>query len=305
MALHLMVKPASRVGPSSKAGASARMPRFALLLLGIGAILLFAPASQARDALRVCADPNNLPFSNRDGAGFENRLAEILARELNLPIEYTWFPQRRGFTRNTLRAKVQGGGYKCDLIMGVPASFELGIPTKPYYRSTYALVYVKGRTLDGVQSGQDFVNLEPSVRDKLRVGVFAGTPGSLWLAQNGMHGQMVALPALEADPNAYPGRIIEKDLARGDLDAVVIWGPIAGYFAKESEAEMAVIPLQSAPGLKFDFAISSAVRYGEGEWKNEIEAIYSARHDEVGALLAEYGVPLLPIGEVRREDDDD
>jgi len=262
--------------------------------------------AQERSVLRVCADPNNLPFSNEAREGFENRLADIVARELDLPIEYTWFPQRRGFTRNTLRAKVQGGGYKCDLIMGVPASFELGIPTAPYYRSTYALVYPKGRGLDGVQTGDDFVNLESTVRDKLRVGVFAGTAGSLWLAQNGMHAQMVALPALEADPNAYPGRIIENDLARGDLDAVVIWGPIGGYFAQHGkDVDMVVVPLESIEGLKFDFAISSAVRYGESDWKDQIEAIYSARGDEIEALLAEYGVPLLPIGDVPRGDEDD
>jgi quinoprotein dehydrogenase-associated probable ABC transporter substrate-binding protein len=262
--------------------------------------------AEERKVLRVCADPNNLPYSNQAGEGFENRLAEMVAGELALPIEYTWFPQRRGFTRHTLRAKVQGGGYKCDIIMGVPAQFELGIPTKPYYRSTYALVYPKGRGLDQVSTGDEFVNLDADVRDKLRVGVFAGTSASLWLAQNGMHAQMVALPVLEADPKAYPGRIIENDLANGDLDAVVIWGPIAGYFAKHSKnAEMVVVPLKSAEGLQFDFAISSAVRYGEGDWKNQIEEIYARNGDKIDSLLAEYGVPTLPIGEVRGGDDDD
>ena len=121
-----------------------------------------------------------------------------------------------------------------------------------------------------------------------------------------MHAQMMALPVLEADPNAYPGRIIENDLAQGDLDAVVIWGPIAGYFAQRSESvEMVVIPLQSTEGLQFDFAISSAVRYGEGDWKAQIEDIYARKGDKIDALMAEYGVPTLPIGEVRRGDDDD
>lgn len=293
------------IGPM--ANTSFRVSARSVAVFFSAVFLLVGPLqAEEREALRVCADPNNLPFSNQAGEGFENRLAEMVAGELALPIEYTWFPQRRGFTRNTLRAKVQGGGYKCDIIMGVPAAFELGIPTKPYYRSTYALVYPKGQGLDQVQTGDDFVNLADDVRDKLRVGIFAGTPGSLWLAQNGMHAQMVALPVLEADPNAYPGRIIENDLAQGNLDAVVIWGPIAGYFAKQSKSvEMVVVPLKSAEGLQFDFAISSAVRYGEGEWKDQIEEIYARNGDKIDSLLLEYGVPTLPIGEVRGGDDDD
>lgn len=270
-------------------------------------VLATAPLqAQERVALRVCADPNNLPYSNRAGEGFENRLAEILARELNLPIEYTWFPQRRGFTRNTLRAKVTGGGYKCDLIMGVPHSFELGIATKPYYRSTYALVFAKDGPLGQLETGEDFLDLDPGVRDELRVGVFAGTSGSLWMARNGMYQQMVALPVLEANPNAYPGRIIEQDLANGDLDAVVIWGPIAGYFAKQSkDVKMVVVPLESMEDLKFDFAISSAVRYGEQTWKEQIEAIYDRKSEEILALLQDYGVPLLAIGQLPEKEDDD
>lgn len=282
-----------------------------LFIAALTMLLMSHAVAGERTVLRVCADPNSLPFSNKAQQGFENRLADLIAGELDLPVEYTWFPQRRGFSRHTLRAKDPAtGDYKCDLIMGVPAGFELGIATDPYYRSTYVLVYAKGRGLDQVKTPEDFVNLEPSIRSGLRVGVHDATPGAGWLAKHGMFEQMMGFPVMDADPDVYPGLLVEKDLASGDLDAVVIWGPIGGYFAKQAEADgvpMEVIPLASADGLRFDFAIASAVRFGEGDWKNQIEEIYAARSDEIEALLDEYGVPRVAASSppLPRQDDDD
>ena len=126
-----------------------------------------------RNALKGCADPNSMPLSNQELEGYENRIAETLAASLNIPAKYTWFPQRRGFVRNTMRAKDPATGeYKCDLIIGVPKSFELAITTEPYYRSTYALVFKKGNGLDDIKSGQDFVNLDTARKVGLRVGIF-------------------------------------------------------------------------------------------------------------------------------------
>jgi quinoprotein dehydrogenase-associated probable ABC transporter substrate-binding protein len=253
-----------------------------------------------RDVLRVCADPNNLPFSNKGREGFENRLANILAEDLGVPVEYAWFPQRMGFIRNTLRSQDPlTGAYKCDLVMGVPHGFERTITTKPYYRSTYALVYVKGRGLDKLQASEDLLGLDDTEKQALRIGVFEKTPGAAWLAKHGMDRQMIAYPTLSGDPAAYPGEIIEKELASGTLDAAIVWGPIAGFFAKQAEdVEMALVPLRSEPGARFDFAISMGVRFGEGDWKREVEAMLDRNYEKIQALLHEYNVPLVSEGGV-------
>jgi quinoprotein dehydrogenase-associated probable ABC transporter substrate-binding protein len=266
------------------------------------AALLVPPAvALERDAFRVCADPNNLPFSHKNQQGFENRLAELWADRLGLEVEYTWFPQRLGFIRNTLRAKNEQDEYKCDVVMGIAEGYELLMTTKPYYRSTYALVYVKGRNLDDVQSGQDFVNLDEKRKSALKIGAFDTTPGPAWLQRHGMLRQMVSYPAMSGDPDDYPGEVIEQALAEGELDAALIWGPIAGYFAKRSEqVEMAVIPLESEPGVRFDFAISAGVRHGEGEAKEQLEQLMDETSGEIQALLENYNVPLLEEVQARR-----
>jgi len=261
-------------------------------------------------AFRVCADPNNLPFSASAQDGFENKIAEIWADELGLPLEYSWFPQRRGFIRNTLKALDESGSaYKCDIVMGVAAGVDSLLTTTPYYRSTYALVYVKGGDLDGVKTGKDFVGLKSELRDNLRIGAFTPTPGAKWLARHGMTEQMVAFVAMSGDPEAYPGEVIEKELAGGRLDAAIAWGPIAGYFAKQAQpVELEVIPLESELGIQFDFAISAGVRYGDGERKRQVEELIRKTSGAIRAVLLSYNVPLLDISQEtssgRSRDDD-
>ena len=192
------------------------------------------PAGEDR-VLRVCEDPNNLPFSNRAGEGFENKIAELLARELGWTLEYTWFPQRMGFIRNTLRARDPGSNrFKCDLVMGVPAGFELASTTKPYYRSTYALVYVKGKGLDSVTAPEGLLKLAPEKLKSLKLGVFGQSPAADWLLKHGLFDQAVSYQPQSGDPERYPGEIIEKDLVAGKVDVAFVWGPIAGYFAKKA-----------------------------------------------------------------------
>ena len=175
-----------------------------------------AGAQLAAGKLKVCADPNNLPFSNRAEEGFENKLARLWAREAGVELEYTWFPQRRGFERNTLNAEdLERGGYKCDVIVGVPAGYDLALTTRPYYRSTYALVYVAGGKLD-VANALDLATLPPATRDALRIGVFTPGPAAEWLARHGLYDQMVPYPALGGDPDVYPGKIIENELLTGE-----------------------------------------------------------------------------------------
>lgn len=281
--------------------------------LGLCFALLFAVAvlvqpaiALEREAFRVCADPNNLPFSHRNLKGFENRLAELWADHLGLQVEYTWFPQRMGFVRNTLRSKDENNVYKCDVVMGVAEGYDLLQTTKPYYRSTYALVYVKGRQLDDVRSGKDFLELDDRRKFRLRIGAFDKTPGPAWLSRHDMLRQMKAYQSMSGDPEDYPGEVLEQALVQEEVDAAIIWGPIAGYFAKQAEqVEMVVIPLESEPGVKFDFGISAGVRRGEPEAKDQLEQLMDETSGEIRALLESYNVPLLEQEVAASEPEDD
>jgi quinoprotein dehydrogenase-associated probable ABC transporter substrate-binding protein len=266
----------------------------------LATIVLLSGAAIADEAavFRVCADPNNLPFSAKTEDGLENRIAQLWADELGQPLEYTWFPQRRGFLRQTLKSHDQTGrgGFKCDVVMGMAAQADSLLTTNAYYRSTYALVYVKGQRLDAVATGEDFVNLDPALRGSLKIGAFVPTPGTKWLARHGMTHQVTAFQAMSADPAAYPGEIVEKELVSGRLDVAIVWGPIGGYFAKHAkDVEIVVIPLQSEPGIRFDFAIAAGVRYGDGERKRLLEKLIVDTADDMDEILAEYNVPLLDL----------
>ncbi len=237
--------------------------------------------------LRVCADPNNLPFSNERGEGFENKLAELLARDMNARLEYTWWAQRRGFFRNTLRAG------ECDVVMGVPASFELAQTTTPYYRSTYVFVYRKDRRLN-LRSFDD-----PILR-KLKIGVqmigddFANTPPAHALTSrhiiSNVEGFTVYGDYAQANP---PARIIEA-VAQKKIDVAVVWGPLAGYFAARERVPLEVVPVSpqiDLPFLPFVYDISMGVRRGDERLREQLEGFLERRHAEIENILAEYGVP--------------
>lgn len=268
------------------------------ITLAVVLLLVNTTSADERPAFRVCADPNNLPFSAKTQDGLENKIAQLWADELGQPLEYIWFPQRRGFLRQTLKSpdETGRGGYKCDVVMGVAAGYDRLLTTRPYYRSTYALVYIKGEQLDQVASGDDFINLSPAIRDSLKIGAFTPTPGMKWLARHGMTDQVVAYPAMSGDPAAYPGEIVEKELASGRLDAAVVWGPIAGFYAKQiKDVELVLIPLDSEPGIQFDFSIVAGVRYGDSERKQALETLMDETATSVNAILSAYNVPLLEV----------
>jgi mxaJ protein len=254
-----------------------------------------AEPGAADRVLRVCEDPNNLPFSNRAGEGFENKIAELLAGALGWKLEYTWFPQRMGFIRNTLRGREPDENrFKCDLVMGVPVGFELASTTKPYYRSIYALVYVKGKGLDGVKVPEDLLKLEPAKLKSLKLGVIGQTPPVDWLLKHGLFNQAVPYQIQSGDPERYPGEIVEKDLVAGKIDVAFVWGPIAGYFAKNAPGSgMAAVPFAPTPDIQFDFRIAMGVRFGERAWKDRVEQLIEANRPRIQAILAAYGVPQL------------
>ena len=251
-------------------------------------------AQDTRTAFRPCIDPANLPFANDKGEGFENRIAELFAGKLGLPVQSYSFPQRMGFIRNTLRYKLPGQDFRCDIVMSVPADYDQASSTAPYYRSTYVLVYPRGKGLDQVRTGSDLFALPSELRDKLTIGIYDKSPASVWLVKHGMEAQAKPYQMLSPDPAQYPGSIIDRDLAQGKIDAAIVWGPIAGYYAKRvTSVALVVIPLKSEPGVKFDYEIAMGVRYGEREWKATVEKLIAENQATITAILREYGVPLV------------
>jgi quinoprotein dehydrogenase-associated probable ABC transporter substrate-binding protein len=279
----------------ARVGCAARAAVVAVLALGA----LGAAADDdvpPRKAFRVCQDPNNLPFSNTRGEGYENRIAELFARDLKLPVEYYSFPQRLAFIRNTLRYKIPGQDYPCDVVIGVPAGFDQVSATQPYYRSTYALVFARGRNLDGVKTIDEFLRLDARRKSALKIGIYDRSPATQWLYKHDLVDQGVPYLTMSPDSEQYPGEIIERDLAGGKLDAAIVWGPIAGFYAKRIRSpELVVLPLASEPGVRFDYAMAMGVRYGEREWKQTIESLINKHRAEITDILREYGVPLLEL----------
>src|SRR6266702_364688 len=192
--------------------------------------------------LRVCADPRNMPFSDQQGEGFENKLAELFAQKLGKSLSYVWYPQATGFVRNTL------GAHKCDLIMGYPQGNDLVQSTNPYSRTSYALVFKPGRGLDGIET------LEDTRLKGKHLGVVAGTPPSTYLATAGLMADARPYPLVIDTRFDSSVETMIKDLIAGDIDAGVLWGPMAGYYAKKADPPLTVVPLikeASGPALVY------------------------------------------------------
>lgn len=235
-----------------------------------------------RTALRVCADPANMPFSNDKNEGFENKIAEIVAAELKVQVEYTWFPQATGFIRQTLFAK------RCDVVIGYAQGDELVLNTNHYYRSTYALLYRAGTGLDGVVSLAD-----PRLKDR-RIGVIAGTPPGSIMAQLGLIQRAKPYPLMVDRRYNSPGERMINDIRSGDIDAGVLWGPIAGYFAAKGGDKLLVVPLLKETGTpRMAYRITFGVRNLEDDWKHQLNAVIAKRQSDIDALLLQFGVPLL------------
>ncbi|MGB9151421.1 MAG: quinoprotein dehydrogenase-associated putative ABC transporter substrate-binding protein [Burkholderiales bacterium] len=270
---------------------------FVLLAAAILTGSLQAPAADKQPeekVLRVCQDPNNLPFSHRDQTGFENKIAELFAQDLGWKLEHTWYPQRMGFIRNTLKAKEPNSEkFKCDLVTSVSSDFDLGFATKPYYTSTYTMAFVKGRGLDDIKSPEDLIAMDPSKRKKLRLGVFARSPVADWLLKNNMIEQVVPFHPQTGDPAQYTGELIEKELLAGNIDAAFVWGPIAGYFAKKSTTPIAVLPFKADEQSPLQFNIAMGVRFGEKAMRDRIDKLIEKNQEKIQQILANYGVPLL------------
>jgi quinoprotein dehydrogenase-associated probable ABC transporter substrate-binding protein len=271
----------------------AALAAFALITIGGSATAQDEPFEKPR-ALKVCDDPNNLPFSNDRGEGFENKIAKILARNLGLSLEVFYYPQRINIVRNTIRYKLPNESeYRCDLLTGVPSEFTAVATTQPYFRSTYVLVYAKGRKLD-VASADQFLALDKSILSGLRLGVYDRTPAVDWMRKHNLLDQAVPYRLLNADPNHYPGKIIDDDLVNGRIDAAVVWGPIGGYIAGRIAAPgLVVLPLKSEPGVRLDFGVAMGVRQGEKAWRSLIQQALDQSREEIEQILQQYNIPMV------------
>jgi quinoprotein dehydrogenase-associated probable ABC transporter substrate-binding protein len=234
-----------------------------------------------QEELRVCADPANLPFSNEKGEGFENRIAQIIGDALGLPVRTIFFPQVQGFVRNTL------GLRRCDLVMGTVASDEVMQNTNPYYHTTYVAVFRKDRP----PPPEDFA--DPAQR-ALRFGVVARTPPVDLLARAGLLDRTRSYALVVDTRVEAPATQMLRDLAAGELDVALIWGPIAGYQIHVQHLPLAMRALPSTPGAaRMDYRITMGVRGNEPQWRRRVNAAIRDRQTEITAVLREFGVPLL------------
>ena len=274
------------VGPESLS----RLPRLVLFTCMFLALLLSSltayAATSSREArntqyLTVCGDPNQLPFSNEALEGFENRVAQLIADELGRPLRYRWWPQTIGFVRNTLRVRM------CDLVLGITSVNEMVQNTNPYYRSVYSLVY---RSDAGLNIGS---LKDPKLRE-LRIGVVAGTPPATLIARYDLIER--TKPYLRTvDTRHYsPARQAIEDVAGGETDVAVIWGPIAGYFAPQQQVPLTVVPLPAKEdAVPLAFNVSMGIRHRETNWKHQLNDLLVKLAPQIESILLDYGIPLL------------
>jgi len=261
----------------------------AALLLGRGAAV--AQINETGDlsielvdpkVLRVCADPRNLPFSNEKGEGFENKLAELFADKLQKKLDYMYFPQATGFVRMTL------GAHRCDVIMGFPQGDELVQGTNPYYRTAYALVAKAGSGLDEVNTLDD-----PRLKGK-HIGIVAGTPPATNMAANGLMVNAKPYPLMIDTRFDSSAEAMIGDLASGTIDAGILWGPMAGFYAKRANPPLHVTPLvKETTGPRLTFRIGMGVRGADQNWKRLLNRLIQENQPAINKILLDYGVPLL------------
>ncbi|MDZ4790632.1 MAG: substrate-binding domain-containing protein [Hyphomicrobiales bacterium] len=261
------------------------------LFAAAGALAMSAFAATAQQetsnlvdktTLRVCSDPGNLPLSNMAGEGYENKIAELIAKELDVPVGYTWFPQATGFVRQTLRAG------RCDIIMGFVQGDELVQNTNHYLRSAYVIVFKKDTGLDGL------VNLDDERLKGKKIGIIAGAPPADVMAINGLIGNSRPYALVIDRRFESPSEQMIKDLEKGEIEAAILWGPIGGYYAKRASVAMTVQPLvNETKGPRQAYRITFGVRPNDQDWKRELNKLISKNQKQINAILLEYGVPLL------------
>lgn len=253
---------------------------------------------KADPVLHVCADPSSLPQSNDRGEGYENKIAQQLARDLGKKVEYTFFPQRMGFVRNTLRARDETTlKFKCDLIMGVPKGYDLTATTQPYMRSTYAMVFRRRPDFKTFKEPQDLLALPPEKLRSLRIGIFGRSPAADWLLQNGLIDRAEMYAPQSGDPKETPNTIIDRDLSSGKIDLAIVWGPVAGQLiaAHGGPEGWVALPFKPDAKIKFDYEISMGLRQGEKDWQATLDQWIGSHRQQIQSILVDYHIPLLDL----------
>jgi quinoprotein dehydrogenase-associated probable ABC transporter substrate-binding protein len=265
------------------------MRRRITFLVSLCLLSVWTSLAQEKKQFRVCSDPENLPFSNRKLEGFENKIAELLAKEFGASLSYVWWGQRQGFIRNTMNATLKEA--RCDVVIGVPAGYDLVLTTRPYYRSTYVFVYPRGK-------GLQIKSLDDPILKKLRIGVhligddYTNPPPVHELAKRGVVDNVVGFDTFYSAQNP-PSRIIDA-VAAGKVDIAIVWGPAAGYFVLHQNVPLEVVAVPSGKmDLPSTFDISMGVRPGDNALKAQLETVLDKRQPEIRKILKDYGVPLV------------
>ncbi len=274
-----------------------------IALVGLLAAVSVTPAMAQRPSpaqpglLRVCIDPDNMPFSNQKGEGFENKLAELIASEWNSKLQYVWYPVRRGYFR------ILNGMY-CDLIIQAPGGLDMAGTTDPYYRSGYVFVTRQDGDLADIKSLAD-----PRLK-KARIGVTLlpsdeQLPPTQALSHYGVVGNLTAFPGMYNEQDR-PEDVVNA-VAKGDVDVAIVWGPLAGYFAKRSSVPLRIQPLgerDSLADVPFRYDIGMAVRRRDRELRDSLQKVLKEKEPEIQAILKEYNIPVFPVASKGGDDDD-
>ena len=270
------------------------------LVMGL-CLMTVVITADAEEKFKVCADPLNPPYSTQKQDGFENKIAELFAKKLGQTVEYSWFAQRIGFIRNTLTApvndrEVDSKNFKCDVVMGVPASYDLTLNTQPYYQSTYVLLIARGRGWDDIKDAAQLPALPLEKQNTLKIAMFDRGPGTTWLQKNGLLDQGISYQSMSGDSENNAAMQIDADLKAKKIDMVILWGPIMAYVVAQSpENSYTVIPMQSTADIKFDFAMAMGVRKSDKERKEILDKLISENSAEIKAIMESYHIPLVPI----------
>ncbi len=278
-------------------------------LTGLYLAILSSNAA-ATESFKVCADPMNPPYSTKNQDGFENKIAALFAQKLGQKLEYTWFPQRIGFVRNTLTAPVDEKAvdstqFKCDVIMGVPEGFDMVMTTQPYYRSTYVLLIAKGRGFDDITDPMQLANLPLARQETLKIAMFDRSPGTAWLQKVGLLDQGIPYQSMSGDESSNVAMQMDRDLKAQKIDMAILWGPVAGHILNQApKGSYTLLPMPSSPGMKFDYSMAMGVRRGDKDRQAVLNRLITDHAQTITTLIKSYQIPLLPIPVQTQEHDD-
>ncbi len=263
-------------------------------IAAIASLMAISIDLPAAGVFKVCADPNNPPYSTKDGKGFENKIAQLMADSLDQKVDYTWFPQRMGFIRNTLKSKLPDtDDYKCDVIMGVPERVDMVATTSAYYRSTYMMVFRASGSLSKLKSPEDLIALTDAEKASLKIAAYDHQPGTDWILKNGLMGQGIPYQSMTGDVSMNPAQVLVQDFKDKRIDLAIVWGPIAAYVVHSVGADLGMIPMRSDKQIRFDYPIALGVRVPDKERQHLLDGVMSQRRNEILAILREYKVPLV------------